>query len=114
MLEAVNALDYQWYPVNWFFLLSPPHSSSSGGDLTAVYQGNSGLSVVDRSSMVASVGHTENKIGCTPSTTSSYLPQVSQGEHGGTPQNGSTIYSSYKSIQKSSSGNSEILDQEDL
>ena len=77
---ATNALDYYWDPITWFFP-RPSHSSSIGEGLTAADHGNSDLSRVDRSNMVASAGQTANINGSNPSARSSGLPQVSQGEY---------------------------------
>ena len=44
-------------------------------------QGNSFMSRVDRSNLVALVGRTENKIGSNQFATSSVLPQLLKGEH---------------------------------
>ena len=57
---------------------SPSLSSSTGEGLTAADHGDSDLSGVDRSNVVASVGCTENQDGSNPITMCSGLPQLSQ------------------------------------
>ena len=78
----------------------PPHSSSTGGGSRAAGHGNFDLSGVDRSSMVASAGQTEDRNGSNPSASCSGLPQVSQGEQGGAPKLGSTLRFSVEKISR--------------
>ena len=65
--------------------------------------------------MVALVGCTENKMGFNVTATSSILPQVSQGEQRGTPQDGSTLHFLHlgESYIESSGGAPNVLDSED-
>ena len=85
---------------------SPSLSSSTGEGLTAADHGDSDLSGVDRSNVVASAGQTEDRIGSNPSASSSGLPQVSQGEQRGAPQLGSTLrFSDQRERRFESSGN---------
>ena len=94
----------------------PPHSSSTGGGSTAAGHGDSDLSGVDRSNVVASAGQTEDKIGSNLSASSSRLPQVSQGEQRGAPQLGSTLRFSDQRKRRLESGsdNSEVLNEQEL
>ena len=73
----VNAQDYQWDPVTWLLLPIPLIPLALEG---VKHQQHSDLSGEDRSSVVASVGHTENEIGSNTNTSSSELPKVSQWE----------------------------------
>ena len=54
----------------------PSHSSSTGEGLTVADHGDSDLSRVDRSNMVASAGQTEDRIGSNLSASSSGLPPL--------------------------------------
>ena len=94
----------------------PPHSSSTGGGSRAVDRGDSDLSRVDRSNVVASVGQTEDRNGSNLSASGSGLPQVSQGEYGGAPQLGSTLHFSHQRERRLESGgdNPEVLNEQDL
>ena len=56
---------------------SPPHSSGTGGGSTAADQGDSDLSEVDGSNVVASVGQAEYINGSNLTASGSGLPQVS-------------------------------------
>ena len=80
---------------NWIRLSccspSPSHSSSTGEGLTAADHGDSDLSGVDRSNVVASAGQTEDRIGSNSPASSRGLPQVWQGKQRGAPQFGSTL-----------------------
>ena len=71
---------------------SPSLSSSTGEGLTAADHGDSDLSRVDRSNVVASADQTGDRNGSNPSASGSGLPQVSQGEYGGSPQFGSAVH----------------------
>ena len=93
----------------------PPHSSSIGGGPRTTDLGNSGLSGMGGSNVVASVGKTEDKNGSNPSFSSGGLPQVSQGEYGGAPQLGSTLHFSHQqeSCLESGGENPEVLNDAD-
>ena len=58
---AINALDYYWDPETWLFPLGPSHSSSSRGGLRTTDQGDSDLSGVEGSNVVASAGQTKDR-----------------------------------------------------
>ena len=64
----------------------PSQSSSSRGGLRTRDQGNSDLSRVEGSNVVASAGQTEDRNGSNLTSCSSGLRQVSQREYGGAPQ----------------------------
>ena len=65
--------------------------------------------------MVASVGQTEGE-GSNSSATSRRMPQVFQGEYGGTPQLGSTLRFPYQQEDciESEGNNPEVLNEADL
>ena len=94
----------------------PSHSSSTGEGFTAADHGNSDLSRVDRSNVVASAGQTEDRNGSNPSASSSRLPQVLQGEYRGAPQLGSTLRFSdqWKRFLESCGKNREVLNEQDF
>ena len=64
---------------------------------------------------MASVGQTEDRNGSNLSACGSGLPQVSQGEHGGTPHLGSTLRFSHQqeNCLVSSGDNPEVMDDDD-
>ena len=69
----------------------PSPSSGSGEGSGTADRGDSNLPGVEGGNVVASVGRTEDGNGPSPVAGSSGLPQVTQGEHRGTPQFGSTV-----------------------
>ena len=73
-----------WITIGTSSLVVPPgptHSSCTGQVYRGTDQGDSNLSGVDRSKVVASAGQTEDRNGSNPSASGSRLPQVSKGEH---------------------------------
>ncbi len=65
---------------------------------------------------MASAGRTEDRSGSNLSTSSSRLPQVSQGEQRGAPQPGSSLCFSHQRERRleSSGNNPEVLNEQDL
>ena len=65
---------------------------------------------------MALVGQAEDRNGSDPAASSSGLPQFSQEEHRGTPQDGSALHFSHErdSNLESGGGDSDVLDSEDL
>ena len=76
---AINALGYYWDSGNLVVPPGPSHSSGSGEGSGTADHGDSDLSGVERSNVVASVGRTEIRIGSNLSASIRGLPQVSQG-----------------------------------
>ena len=66
-IMAINAQDYYWDPVTWLFPLVPLIFSSTGGSSRAADQGDSDLSTLGGSNVVASVGLTKDRKGSNPS-----------------------------------------------